>query len=442
MSRSKFTTVFSRVPLVLLSLLFAACLHLAHRDYLNPVLEVWGFPFEPGDWATACWGAIAVSVVALTLPVSVRRPSAVVLAILFMLVFVPTVVVTLGTRSDALTRYGLSLAALTLSFVTLNLASRGTARVSSTPRGVPHEFEIFVFCIWLALFVFIAVAYRDVVSFVGLDNIYDQRAAGRSRNAVEAYAQTYLGYVFSPALLALGLVNGRGVQIWPALAGFLLMYGVTAERTVFVLPLVMVLIWVALRRGTSAVKLVAFALVLLSAACVLPSMTFAADNALAGLISLYVVFRTVAVPGAMFWQYHDVFAGSGHTWWSNVKGVAAFVEVPGAFQGNPNWPQLGYIVAEEVQGLDSNSNANLFAYDGLAAAGAPGVLVVSFAFGIWLLLLDRLARRIDPRFTILVCTPMAFTLTNGSLPTILLSFGGLFWLFAFGWLSRSHRRVL
>jgi hypothetical protein len=181
----------------------------------------------------------------------------------------------------------------------------------------------------------------------------------------------------------------------------------------------------------------AWALALLSLACLLPSLTFAADNAVAGLVSLYIVFRTVAVPGAMFWQYHDVFAASGHTWWSNVKGVSSFVEAPRAFLGDPNWPQLGYIVAAEVLGMDSNSNANLFAYDGLAAAGAPGVLVVCLVFGAWLLLLDRLARRFDPRFTVLVSTPIAFALTNGSLPTILLSFGGLFWLVVFGWLGRG-----
>jgi hypothetical protein len=92
---------------------------------------------------------------------------------------------------------------------------------------------------------------------------------------------------------------------------------------------------------------------------------------------------------------------------------------------------LGYIVADHVLDLESNSNANLFAYDGVAAAGSIGIFVVCIILGLWLIALDWTAKRINFLFSTLVIFPIAIALTNGSLFSVLLSFGGLFWLAVF-----------
>jgi hypothetical protein len=52
-------------------------------------------------------------------------------------------------------------------------------------------------------------------------------------------------------------------------------------------------------------------------------------------------------------------------------------------------------------------------------------------FAAWLWLLDRASSGWDRRFAIVVALPVAVSLTNGSLFTALLSFGGLFWTLVF-----------
>jgi hypothetical protein len=78
-----------------------------------------------------------------------------------------------------------------------------------------------------------------------------------------------------------------------------------------------------------------------------------------------------------------------------------------------------------------NANANLFAADGVAAAGALGVAVIGIALAVWLWVLDRASAGWSQKFGVLITLPMAVSLTNGSLFTTLLSFGGLFWTLTF-----------
>jgi hypothetical protein len=141
----------------------------------------------------------------------------------------------------------------------------------------------------------------------------------------------------------------------------------------------------------------------------------------------------------MFWEYSDVFSAAGYTYWSNVKGINLFVDVPTIFDGAHNWPQLGYLVASEILNKESNSNANLFAYDGIAAAGAIGILVACFFLGAWLVMLDRITRSVDPMFVMLITFPMAYSLTNGSVFSLMFSFGGFFWIAFFAIVARRNR---
>lgn len=191
------------------------------------------------------------------------------------------------------------------------------------------------------------------------------------------------------------------------------------------LPFVMALLYpLILSKGFSQWKVCWITLAL--AFFVLVATFFAGSSLIFDLVSFYFVMRVLATPGGFFWQYSDTFSKYGYTYWDHVKGLDSLADAPSVLLNHPYWPQLGYIVADNIPGLESNSNANLFAADGIAAAGSGGILFVCFVLSFWLIALDRASKGFDHGFVLLVAFPMAFILTNGSVFSMLLSFGGLF----------------
>lgn len=436
-------SVWPRFFLYCCSVAFAVVLNYAHESYLYPVHEFWGFPYFQLGSIEWFFLLVAICCVCIALPLQIIRPSALVLFLLYIFVFLPSIVITLAAKPDALFYYCYELIALVFGFcgVGVVVRMRGWSSWHGVRSGAPSGGgRIFIVLVWSVLFIFVLLAFRDVIGFVGLDDIYQQREAGRAKNAIEAYAQTYLAFVISPAVFAIGICRRNFTFLVLGFLGFMLMFAVTAERTIFLFPFAMAGLYFFVRPRMNSAFLVSW-MILLFTIIILVSISFDKASRFFDLLATYFVFRVVAVPGSMFWQYSDVFAELGRTYWSNVTGLSLIVDVPVRFSSEPSWPQLGYLVADEILHLKSNSNANLFAYDGVAAAGAIGVLVASLILGSWLVVLDRVTRSADPMFVMLVTFPMAFSLTNGSVFSLMLSFGGFFWVAFFAISTRCNRVV-
>jgi hypothetical protein len=222
-----------------------------------------------------------------------------------------------------------------------------------------------------------------------------------------------------PSLVALGA------------AGCLVMYMIAAQRTVILLPVAIVGVYAMLRARSWVFRTTALP-VLVIAVVIMLSVAYWEDSLLASLMSMFLVHRTIAVPGLAFSLYYDVFSAEGFTWWSHVRGMGLLISGPPKFVNDPLWPGLGYIIGDRAYGSPGhNYNASLFSQDGIAAAGAVGVLAIGVLLSAWLYVLDRVTRGWNQHFTVLVMLPIAISLTNGSLFTTLLSFGGFFWLAVF-----------
>jgi len=159
------------------------------------------------------------------------------------------------------------------------------------------------------------------------------------------------------------------------------------------------------------------------------SSLFGRSTSLFRFILDLVLVRSIAIPGQTFQLYTDFFSKTAHTWWSNVKGVNLIVPPPAVFASDSSWPNLGLLIGREYYGINSrmNANANLFAGEGVAAAGSFGVVVIGVLLALWLRTLDRAALGWNRAFVLVISAPMALCLTNSHLSTLLLSFGGLFW---------------
>ena len=430
--RRVISLLLPRLMMIAAGLLYAWILHFAHGGFLNAAWGYYGFLYRDPTSLEAVLIALAVVLGSAVVPKFVWRPSSAVLLLLFVVVYVPTVVITPCLGEWWLQEYGAALLSLCLSFSVACIAVNQQRIVWPASASLPDPaFAASLLIVWMLACAALLYNYASIMTFAGLEAVYEQRAVGTSTSLGLGYLQTYFSTVLSPALLALGLVNRRNGFAVLGTLGCLLMYAITAQRTVFLLPLV-IIVFHSIQRSrapflkASALPVVAVALAVLVAAL------FYSENEVAALLSTYLVFRTLAIPGLTFSQYWDVFSLEGFTYWSHVRGVEFLVEPPRSLAADPSWPGLGYIIGDRLYANPANNvNANLFSGDGVAAAGALGVLLIGLLLAIWLVLLDRSSARWSRQFALLVTLPIGLSLTNGHFTTTLLSFGGLFWLVIF-----------
>ena len=225
-------------------------------------------------------------------------------------------------------------------------------------------------------------------------------------------------------------MRSRWLLVAISTAGCVIMFLISAQRTVILLPPAIALVCFALNKS-QLMCASSFLLTALSVSVFLCCAWYE-HNIIVGLIATLLVFRTIALPGLTFSQYHDLFANDGFTWWSHIKGLNLLIPAPSSYEMDAAWPNLGYLVGERLYGnIELDANANLFSGDGVAAAGPFGVIVIGLIFAVWLNWLDRASRGWNRSYAMLVILPVALSLTNGHFFTTLLSFGGLFWMLTF-----------
>ena len=430
--QSSALTMFRRILTISASVLYAISIFIAYGTYLHPEWGYIGFTYSPPSEFESLVGLLLVIVVAAVIPSDLQRPSAVVLLFVFALVYVPTVVVTLCLSSDALSRYGGGLIALMFAFILSSVVSNRSLPRRRTFGGYPSvAFIRFILFGWLFLCVFLVAVYFPIMSFANSDQIYEQRARGAATSAVFSYSQTYFSSVFTPTILVLGLVLRNRWLALLGVAGCIVVYMITAQRTLLGLPVVICAFYWLLSSSRSWTRYSALYIFALALSVSL-SFSFYETSETMALVAQNLVFRTVALPGLTYSQYFDVFTFESFTWWSHVKGLDLLVGPPSAFASSDLWPGLGYIVGESLYRVaEWNVNANLYASDGLAAAGELGVVLIGIAFALWLRALDYASASWNPLFCVLAVVPISISLTNGPFFTNLLSFGGIFWVMVF-----------
>lgn len=424
--------IISRAALVMATWVYAYAIFDALVKYLVPFWGYFGFSYRPPTVVEVMLIVILVTIVALLMPFRLSRASSVMVLMLFLVVFVPTTVISFCLDADRVTRYGPALLVLGLSFSIACISSRLPLRRKRESEALPGSaFSLVILALWVIACVILLLNYWSVMTLVSLEDVYGQRSAGASTNISMGYLQTYFVNVLSPTLIALGLLRRRLGLVALGAAGCLIMYMIAAQRTVILLPMAIIGVYAMLTARSWVFRTTALP-VLVIAVVIMLSVAYWEESLVASLMSMFLVHRTIAVPGLAFPLYYDVFSVEGFTWWSHVRGLGLLIPGPSKFVNDPLWPGLGYIIGDRVYGSPGhNYNASLFSQDGIAAAGAVGVLIIGLLLSVWLYVLDRVTRGWNQHFTVLVMLPIAVSLTNGSLFTTLLSFGGLFWLVVF-----------
>lgn len=422
-----------RPAIILASLFYAYIIHYAHIKYLNPTWQYFGYTYSPINTFEVFFIVILTIYGGAFVPALLKRPSSVILILLYIIVYLPTVVLSLSLETDRVERYSGILISLAIGFSLACIVTRFYENKENSNTALPSDkFSNNIFLVWLACCGTMIASFISIMAFVGLDQIYDQRALGKEGSSLFlGYTQSYFSNVFSPALMVIGLLKSRWKQVALGGLGCFLTFMIDAQKTVFLLPFVIILLHYILKSRVLAFRSTSFFLFILGMITLLVIQA-QEDSEVANFLSATIVFRTLTLPGVLLTQYYDYFSTEGFTYWSHVRLVNLIVPPPSAFVGDPYWPKLGYIIGESVQHLPgNNANAHLFADTGVAAAGSIGILVISLVFTIWLYFIDRSSKGWDSCYVLMVIFPVGLFLTNGPLFTILAGYGGMFWLIVF-----------
>ncbi len=408
-----------------------------YRSYISPVWGYTGFYYNSLNTWEISFEISAVSIVSFFMPTKIMKPSSIILWLLYAFVFIPTIAITFMIGVNVSSFYVAGLSALSCAMIFCSLATSGNEPypVEKDPSGIFVNFIIVAFFLMAISLFFV---FRNILSFASVDDIYVQRfAASEISGGFIGYVRTYFSYVVCPSLMAIGIIKKKYYFIVLGIFGYILSYTIDAAKIALVIPAA-VLIFVILK----SYKIVSTSLYTFGIAIFAGFASLFTDySSIVRFFADVLLLRTIAIPGQTFSQYYDLFEARGYTFWSNTKFVNLVVPPPVAFRSDPFWPVLGQIIGAEYYGSDSrmNANANLFVGEGIAAAGPLGVIAIGLLLAWWLRALDRYSRSWNRTFVIAVTIPIGMALTNVHLSTLLLSFGGLFWLIAYRFALSSLR---
>jgi hypothetical protein len=313
----------SRTALFLASILYAGSILLCLAHYASREWAEYGYSFGGISLGDATIILLGLGFWALVLPSRMESPGSTILIVVYFAVCIPGLIVPLGLDRVAEDTFTWTTLALVFSFTACCILVRGLAPERGATLFEPSLWFVpIMVTLWAACVVWLVLEYRSIMTLVSLEGIYDQRAAGAATSRWVGYAQTYLAYVISPALLALGLTRKNVALALMGLAGGILLYSITAEKNAFSFPFVLLIFGFLITRKARFYRSVTF-LIVAVASVLLPSVALSQGNLVAGFLSWYIGVRSILTPGLFIAQYQEFFGDRGHTYWANVTGFAS-----------------------------------------------------------------------------------------------------------------------
>lgn len=365
------------------------------------------------------------------LPATARRPSDAGLWLIYVVGYVPSIVVPPFILGSG---WGLAplWVALVGSFVAV-VVIVGHVQLR-LPRGQlsPTAFGRLLVVLSVAGLVLMLWLFGLPDGLPTLDRVYetrgDFREALEEAGAVGGYAVWWSGQVVAPLLVAYGFWSRRPLMVVGGTVLFAFVYALAGFRSMLFAGVLLVgLIALVVRFWRwfgVAVPAIASALI---AACALAA---AAGWMLP--ISL-LVRRLLVVPGQVVAYYYDFFH-AGPVYGLSHSILAGIVPRP--------YPQTPPVVIGQHYFLEPgiNANGNLWA-DGMANFGLAGVIAASLLLAVLLLVMDAVARDKSPAMTTAVGGVGMWSVTNSGLLTSIMTHG-IGPLIALLWLMPPPRRAV
>jgi glycosyltransferase involved in cell wall biosynthesis len=347
------------------------------------------------------------------LPIQANRPSDVGLWVVYLAGYVPALVVPAFVLGKG---WGLAGEWLVISggFTLVTLLANGIRIPSPPPRLRERQFGPILAVVAILFVGGILVWFglpRQIPSLFDVTSARDDyREALAEVGGFSGYAVYWTGQVFGPLLVAYGIWTRRRATVIGGLAVFLLVYSITAFRSlIFAIVLLVGLIAIVRRwRRSFGVVLPVIASLLIVASTIAAALGWWTPMSL-------VVRRLLVVPGQVMAYYSDFFYGGvpyelSH---SVLRGVVAqpYPESPPALIGRL------YFGDPRVY-----ANGNLWA-DAMANFGLPGMIAASVGLLVVLVAMNIFAARRPASIALPLAGLGVWRLTNSGLLTTLASHG-------------------
>jgi O-antigen polymerase len=398
-----------RAATVTAALTYVAVLVMVYPEHVAPTYAYAHLiDASPGREAVLIVCALGVAP-ALWLSADARRPSTILLWVLYLVGYIPAMVVSLYLTGDIERVLPYDVALLGAMAIAGLLARLPPVSIS-VPRLSVAAFTRLLVVLGIVSLIYTAASF-GIHPPPSLADVYGTRA----RFASEIPASLGGGYIvpwaanaINPLLMALGIARRRVGLVALGLTGQLLIYSDTGFKTtifsIVLVPAVYLAVSLARRSFTLVATLAASAVFLLA---VIPP--------LASRESLALATRTYVTPAQITWYYYDYFSVHPpyHLSHSVLRG---FVRRPYA-QEPPELIGPIYFAPEHP-----HANADLWA-DAFANFRFAGIAGFSAVFGAMLLIADGLGRRRDLRVAGPMLAITGLSLSNSGLFTTILTTG-------------------
>jgi len=427
LNKSKFVLIVGCIMYVI-AIAAAAQYYLPFQIYAPGVFKEYSYT------GLRCIGLIPIAILTCCfLPKNCKLPSDIYLVIINVFVFAPALTLCLGTNNINDPKKIILVASLIIVMYILRL-SRKLRIGGRASLSVHYDYKYLswkVSIVWLVLFSLLISKYYPIMAFKGFDDIYSQRelTSGDVRG-LWGYIQLYFTYVFSTLLITHGLTKKKWHYFIAGSTGYLAMNMIAADKsTIAFIAYFLIIYYLSLKKINLESALSGF--MIISAVLTISVVLFATKSLLFDLIGYLFVLRILAIPGQFVIDYYSFFSENGYTFFSQIRGFDLFINAPSAYMAHPKWPQIGWIVGTGEHQINSNSNATFIAADGAASLGALGMILVALFLMFYLVMLNQLSYKLPKLFWALIASQQALLLVSGSLFTIMLSYGGLFYLIFF-----------
>jgi hypothetical protein len=399
-----------RAATITAGLVYVGVLIWVYTTQIAPVYSYYGLiDAAPEPMTTLVVTALAALPTAW-LPISARRPSFIVLWLLYLVGYVPVTVVPLYLEGELASVLPFDLALLASMAIIASIVRLPPVRIRA-PHLSLTAFTRLMLILGLLCLAYIAASF-GVQSLPSLSSVYTRRAefdAAVGGAAGASYVVPWAGNVINPMLMTLGMVRKRTELAVLGVVGQFLIYSATGFKSVLfsiaLVPLVYVAISIA-RRSFGLLATVAAPVILVLAV---------AGNSLTGGTSLSLARRVFTTPGQLSWYYFDYFSVHSpyqlsHRFLGWLFSNEYSVE-PAALIGSVYFPQS-----------NPSANANFWA-DAFANFGIAGILGFSVVFGLVLLVVDGAGLGRDARIAGPLLAIAGLNLASSALFTNLLTFG-------------------
>lgn len=423
-----------RLALAALALFHTMLLQFAYVTYVSPLFADQGMTVRPLPFLLTVLQLVLALLPLPWLPIEIHKPSQFQVWLLYLVVYIPSVVV--GYHICEVDVWGTYTVYLAVTAV-------GLIAIAQVPRFRPIRIPVVRLRRWplvAMLAIFSVITYAILLTTFGLPDdifsvgdIYGDRQAFKEKNLAAPTLVNYLyfwqGLVINPLLVILGLLRRNALLVVIGVALQYLLFTITTLRTwllavgftIFVVGFFLLpwrkkgLLFMAFIAGSAAIA------------------TFlVSGDSLAAVGARIFLQRWLTIQGQLTGAYVDYFSSHSHLFFGDaiLRGLVSYEYgdlTPGEVIGD-NYVSLG-------RNPISNATVNFWA-DAFAHFGLVGVIVASALAMLILWVIDGLFDRMPRGIAVMLFSTCALSLTEQGLQTSLLT-GGIVPLVGMGILT--HR---